>query len=516
MIGKVTRGQDVRPLLQYLYGPGRRSEHVDPHLVAGFRIPMALEPGWTPDGKADVRHLADVLSSPLDTLRHTRLNDPVWQCSIRAAPGDRTLSDAEWADIAEAVVHETGFVPRGDEAACRWVAVRHADDHIHIVVVLAREDGRNPSVRRDYLKVRMACRTVEERYGLTRTAPADRTATPRPTTAEVESARRKGLSEPPRDTLRRTVVTAATGAVSEAEFFARLQDGGTLVKQRPSKVNPGEVTGYAVALAGHANQGGEPVWFSGGKLAPELSLPKLRQRWGAGPGGPADGRSGPPVRGPDGLGGSRTGAGLTHAQRAAIYQLAGKAAVAASQQMRWTTDPNARADVASAASDVLHVAAAITQNGQLAEAADSYARAAREPHGQRPIPTRHGGALRPAGRALAIACVGRRRDITLELAALLMVLADIADNFAEHRAAQRRLFEAAAARKASTCIRGVGRSIAARVATRAPATAADNPARLVAADFPTPLGPRLRGPRAAPLPGHRPPQVPNPRPRRSR
>ncbi|WP_329519007.1 relaxase/mobilization nuclease domain-containing protein [Spirillospora sp. NBC_01491] len=517
MIGKVTRGQDVKPLLSYLYGPGRRNEHVDPHLVAGFRIPTALE-AEKPNGDPDVRYLADVLSSPLDTLRHSRLDRPVWQCSIRAAPDDRRLSDAEWADIAEEVVHQTGFAPRADDQACRWAAVRHADDHIHIVVVLAREDGRNPSVRRDYLKVRTACQIVEERYGLTRTAPADQTATPRPTRAEVEHAQRKGLAEPPRDTLRRAVVAAATGAAYEAEFFALLRGSGTIVKQRISKLNPGEVTGYAVALADHTNQVGEPVWFSGGKLAPELTLPKLRRRWGSGSNGLTSGKPVSPVRSPDGFTGMPTESGSTHARRTAIDHLAARTAVAASQQMRWTTAPHVRADIAAAASDVLHVTAAITRNRHLAEAADSYARAAREPHGHQPMPTRHGNALRLAGRALAMACLGRRRDITVELAALLEILADIAAGLAEHRQAQRRHFEAKAARTASACLRGVSRSVSAdQVAgARVVADAAVDPARLAATDFPVPLESRLQDPPTVAPPRHGPPYAPGPRPSRGR
>ena len=43
--------------------------------------------------------------------------------------------------------------------------------------------------------------------------------------------------------------------------------------------NPAEVTGYAVALPGDAAEDGGPVWFGGGKLAADLTLPKLRRRW---------------------------------------------------------------------------------------------------------------------------------------------------------------------------------------------------------------------------------------------
>ena len=46
MIGKITapRGERVEPLIYYLFGPGRREEHTDPHIVAGWRHPAELEP----------------------------------------------------------------------------------------------------------------------------------------------------------------------------------------------------------------------------------------------------------------------------------------------------------------------------------------------------------------------------------------------------------------------------------------------------------------------------------------
>src|SRR3954451_13032712 len=133
------RGRKVGGLLRYLYGPGRANEHTDPHLVASWDdAPMALEPGLTPRGRHDIRPLARLLEQPLATSSRTP-DRPVWHCSVRAAPGDRRLTDAEWREVARDVVHATGLAPRGDDAPCRWVAVRHADDHIHIVVTLARQ-----------------------------------------------------------------------------------------------------------------------------------------------------------------------------------------------------------------------------------------------------------------------------------------------------------------------------------------------------------------------------------------
>ena len=115
--------------------------------------------------------------------------------------------------------------------------------------------------------------------GLRRTAPADRTAARRPARAETEQAARRGWAEPARVVLRREVCTAAAGAGSEQEFFTRLRAAGVLVRERYSMVCPDQVTGYAVGLPGHTARDGGVVWYGGGKLAADLTLPKLRARW---------------------------------------------------------------------------------------------------------------------------------------------------------------------------------------------------------------------------------------------
>ena len=190
------------------------------------------------------------------------------------------LSDDEWAAIAHDVMDRTGLSPYGQEdEAVRWVAVRHGDDHIHLVAMLARQDGGKPSVSWERYKVRAACLAAEQRYGLRFTAPADHTAARRPTRAENEKAARRGLDEAPRITLRRQVTTAAAGAGSEDEFFARLDQAGVLVRKRFSVTSPGQVTGYSVALPADTAKDGGPVWHGGGKLAADLSWPKLQQRW---------------------------------------------------------------------------------------------------------------------------------------------------------------------------------------------------------------------------------------------
>ena len=250
MIGKVSpRGQRITGLIYYLFGPGREAEHTDPHIVAGWRHPAELEPPLRGDGRRDFLHLTGLLQQPHAALGPRGSLCPVWHCSVRAAPDDRILSDDEWAQVACDIMHRTGLGPYGQEDdAVRWIAVRHAPDHIHLVAMLARQDGTRPQTWNDYYRVGGACRAAEQRFGLRRTAPRDRTAARRPTRPESEKARRRGLPEAPRITLRRAVSTAAAGAASEQEFFARLDRAGVLVRKRFSTRNPGEITGYAVAL----------------------------------------------------------------------------------------------------------------------------------------------------------------------------------------------------------------------------------------------------------------------------
>jgi hypothetical protein len=88
MIGKIStpRGERVEGLVYYLFGPGRREEHTDPHLVAGWRHPAELEPPLRADGSRDFRRLTGLLNQPHTALGPWGYARPVWHCSLRAAP----------------------------------------------------------------------------------------------------------------------------------------------------------------------------------------------------------------------------------------------------------------------------------------------------------------------------------------------------------------------------------------------------------------------------------------------
>ena len=144
-----------------------------------------------------------------------------------------------------------------------------------------------------------------------------------------------------------------------------------------------QVTGYAVALPGDITTAGSPVWYGGGKLAADLTLPKLRRRWRA----PGSCRDDP----------------FTPAERGAVWDHVARVADEASGQIRMLAeaDPAAAADLAWAAAGILHVVAAALGSRILRQAADAYDRAGRAAYGRIPPPTAVGDSLRRAARLLA-------------------------------------------------------------------------------------------------------------------
>ncbi|GIH51621.1 Relaxase/Mobilisation nuclease domain-containing protein [Microbispora rosea] len=511
MIGKVRRGGRVAGLLRYLYGPGRANEHVNPHLVAGWREPDELELPLRAGGKRDFTRLTTLLRQPCAAIGEA---ERVWHCIVRAAPQDRDLTDAEWAYVAREVMHRTGLAPYGQEAeAVRWVAVHHGDNHIHIVATIARQDGGKARTSNDFYRLREVCRAVEAELGLRRTAPGDRTAAKRPTRAEREQAGRRGWSQIPRETLRRHVAAAAAATLSTEDLIARLAQVGVRVRLR--RRDDGEVVGYAVALDHHRTAAGALVWYGGGALAADLTWPKLRARWRRTPQdelrekvaaaaraalGEQDffrrlaeqgvlvrlrhsqtnpgqvtgyavslpGMTRTPGRDRWGSGepiwyaGGRLAGWLTLPRlrrrwrtggedwaRAEREALYGEAAQAASAAAaRIRQDPASAADAAWAAADSLRVAAAALGNPVLAKAADEYERAARTPYGRIPAPSPEGIRLRSAVRLLALSGT-MSRDTTLAGVVVIGALTSLVAAVADLRRAQQRAAQEAAARQAA-------------------------------------------------------------------
>jgi len=297
------------------------------------------------------------------------------------------------------------------------------------------------------------------RLDLTRTAARDRTAARRPSRGEQEKANRAARPEPPRTTLRLHVSLAAATSSTSDEFFADLGRSGLLVRKRYSEVDPDVITGYAVALPGDRNADHEPVWFSGGKLAADLTWPTLQQRWAASvptPAEPARDQAAEPLTAGPPVDGQRHLA-CDVARRAAS---AGQAAV-----LRLTAeDATASSDIGSATGDLLMAAARMAEGrrgGPLTRAAEAYERAGREPWGRPGRTSAPGTALRSAARLLAR--TGRLgRSHAGDFGDLLSAAAGLVDAIAVLRAAQGRSVQAAAARDSAAVLHQAARAAAAQ------------------------------------------------------
>lgn len=457
---KITKGWGVGSLLRYLMGPGKENEHTAQHVVASWDgAPERHQPpGRAARGEKgcafDVRALAAELNvaavaggvSLSKPIRGSKGREVVWHCSLRNHESDRRLSDEEWAQAAQEVMHRTGIARRGDAGGCRWVAIRHAEDHIHIAAVLVRQDtGHRINPWNDRIHAGKACRDMEVRFGITQTAPLDRTAVRVPTRSEVEKGARRyrdevvDTPEASRVRLCRAVRYAAAGSFDESSFYDALKNQGVKVAWRRDSEK--RLLGYAVWIPGDKNAEGRPVRFAGSTLAPDLSLPKLRARWAAtrrvDPIPPEPGELGPV------------------GQREVDAAVA--AAVAAMNRARGSfTRPGpggeARAGVVHAAEDM--VIAVTEATGGLTEKsappggpADSYHRAAREPEVGQPVAFGPVAAeLRTAARRLLRAgnLSGRAGSAAAGAALILALSALLAEIIAYHQERQRQAQTAAA------------------------------------------------------------------------
>lgn len=310
----ITRGGRMGGLLVYLAGPGRSNEHTEPHLVAGDSSLMA----WHDDAELN-REAALAIAAQIDKPRQTFgttvtqpvrdkqghkvgvKNAHVWHCSLSLRADDRALTDEQWAQVSEQFVERMGFVDNtAGQPPCRWVALRHGEsaggnDHVHLVVGLVHEDGRKANVHHDRSRAQRVAGELEREHGLQvlesreagrgqrGTKPAEKHVAER---RAREEATRAGtpVTPPPetaRETLARTVRACAAAAGDEAEFVRRVRRAGVRIRPRYAAGRGDVVAGYSVA---HTPPRGEaPVWYGGGHLARDLTLPRLRGGWSESP-----------------------------------------------------------------------------------------------------------------------------------------------------------------------------------------------------------------------------------------
>jgi hypothetical protein len=313
VITKMQRGTRTRGLVEYLFGPGRTEEHTNQRIVA------AWEPAWEgithPDEVQRALLTAEV-DAPVKRMPEVaKPAEHVYHVSISNHGEDRNLSDEEWATVARAVADKLGLSGTDTQEGARWFAVHHGAasgdrDHIHFVATLVREDGRGIYLNKDKLALREVAKEMQARFGLevrTREPGAGVRELSRPELAATlqageqqepvapsrhsdEQPNRGGEGgaapepvapvEVPRRRLERAVRAAASAASTEAQWLARLGELGVEVAPRWARGGD-RVVGYRVALADTptGQDGSKAVWFGGGKLAHDLTLPALRAGW---------------------------------------------------------------------------------------------------------------------------------------------------------------------------------------------------------------------------------------------
>ncbi|MGP4030191.1 relaxase/mobilization nuclease domain-containing protein [Actinomadura sp. 3N407] len=312
------RGRDVAGLVRYLFGKGEGNEHTGQRVIAAAAA-LDIADGTRLDRRQDWPRVLD-LARHVDAHRRLAGVAPadgwVWHCAISLPPGEH-LDDAQWANVARTAMQRLGFEAdeQGGRAGCRWIAVHHGpsaggNDHIHLAVNLVRDDLTIAAPGRDRIAMSRLCGDMERRYGLhvvegrpgrgmpgyTRAAKERaertqrRTQTPRKHGQDVRQdaghnvGQDAGRAVPETATLARKIRAAATAATGEAEFVQAALDAGVWVRPRYGKGGDrSQVVGYSAALPGSGTGAAGPIWYGGGKLAADLSLPRLRARWTTAP-----------------------------------------------------------------------------------------------------------------------------------------------------------------------------------------------------------------------------------------
>ncbi len=177
MIAKITRGSRVGDIAAYLHGPGKANEHAYRDGSRTIRGGQVIGGNLGREGDQTGTKWAQDLRAAQST--RPEIKNAIWQTSLRTAPGDRRLSDQEWADAGQTFAERMGF------AEHPWVMVRHGEDHVHIVTSRVSETGAVWHARQDFRQAQSAAKQLEQDYGL-REAPRQRAATRTRTPAKAE------------------------------------------------------------------------------------------------------------------------------------------------------------------------------------------------------------------------------------------------------------------------------------------------------------------------------------------
>lgn len=158
MIAKITRGERSGDIAAYLHGPGKANEHE--YTVGNVRHSggMVIGGNLGREGHTDGASWAADLREAAGT--RSDITKPIWQVSLRTAPGDRRLSDEQWRDAATIMAERMGYEEHP------WVMVRHGEDHVHIVVSRVSDTAQVWHARQDFRAAQSAATALEKQFGL--------------------------------------------------------------------------------------------------------------------------------------------------------------------------------------------------------------------------------------------------------------------------------------------------------------------------------------------------------------
>jgi hypothetical protein len=266
MIGNITRGSNFGGLGRYLYATGKHHEaHVNPRAVAAGNVMRDDSREWRP-WVADMQWCAQ---------QRPDVSKPVWHCSIRASPEDRIMSDQEWGQIASEHIDRMGLQDHP------WVAVRHGDDHIHIVASRVNGNGEVWHGKQDRPRNMSSMRQIEKRHNLIRlTGDRDTSRLATVTRSEREKGKRLGI-DPERAQLRDALHEAVAAAQGRgpAGLEAELASRGVLFRANTTKDGL-KVQGYSVSKPGWRDADNKEVWLKASEVDRKLSWSKVSAQLG--------------------------------------------------------------------------------------------------------------------------------------------------------------------------------------------------------------------------------------------
>jgi hypothetical protein len=227
VIAKITRGSRAGDIAAYLHGPGKANEHRYTKDHAGQRGGMVIGGNLGREGETDGTRWAQDLRAAARTRED--IGKPIWQVSLRTAPGDRKLSDQEWADAGQQFAEAMGYSEHP------WVMVRHGDDHVHIVTSRVSETGEVWHARQDFRNAQRAATQLEKAYNLhqaPRQRAPQRERTPKTLENEQYRSKEKTLTAQRAEELQRGLEVRARVLASFPPIEELRKSRG---KQRPQR-----------------------------------------------------------------------------------------------------------------------------------------------------------------------------------------------------------------------------------------------------------------------------------------